>query len=447
VADQGNNPKPPARLLKPEETYVAEILEDTVLEGLRGIAEMYREAIDRLQRGEPAARKTTPEALRAQSVHWRSSAEARSGYRVRESELELAALAEELAELLPALEPKRRRKSNRKITLPSETGGLRAVPNVQNHGTRTLARILSGNVGWLEDPSGAMLAAIDGKTVGRVDLSESRGPEALRDLIARLDSPRTTKAMLTVSWLIYERSNHLPVDKVVRITVGELARAMGYQARANRSIKTEILENIGHDLQALAGIMTWAADGPYDKKRRGYDSGWVAPLIVLSAVHTHRDTSDGRRVPDELDIMLGKNWARAYAETDLLQIADGLMKVHDRNEFALGLYYQLQFRYRMTARKEGATRSIRSICEEAGIDPGGPTHRKRFLDRLESWHADLQAIGVIGHHRRSPALGTDLWPSEVFANGTYFVRPPAAIMTAYAPTRQRRAAKSAHPRG
>jgi hypothetical protein len=366
---------------------------------------------------------------------------------------ELLGLQERLRGLI---EPGPQRKSNKKIETPWEDDTLYPVPNVQNRGTRNLADIISGAAEWIDDPARdeSILAVLDGKSIGRIDLTPGRRGEAERKLTA-LVSPRTIKTMVATSRLIFERTNRLPFNKAATLSVGEVARAMGYEPGNDRGIKPEILHRIGHDLRVLSRVLTWAADGPYDRKTQSRTSDWIAPLIIISAVHIEQQTATGATVPYEFDAMLGRNWAQAFAETDLLQVAPGFMQLEEGNAIRLGWYYLTEFRYRMTDKKAGITRTIRSLCQEARIDPGEPKHRGRFLQRFEKWHDELQRQGVIGSHRRTPMLETDCPPSEVYAKGEYIVRPPKPILEAYAATRakaqerqakQRRARQKVHDR-
>jgi hypothetical protein len=334
------------------------------------------------------------------------------------------------------------RKSNRKIALPWPEGTLFPMPNIQNHGTRNLVRTISGSVEWIDDPANAAwkLAVVNGQPIGRIDLTPGGRGLAERELTA-LVGPKAIKTMVATSRLIFERTNRQPLNKPVTLTVGEVARAAGYEPGQDRGIKPEILLRIGHELRALTRIMTWAADGPYDRKTGTRPSAWIAPLISITAVHVEQNTSDGRMVPYEFDAMLGRNWAQAFANTDLLQVAAGFMELDEDNTIRLGWYYLTEFRYQMTSKKVGVTRKIAALCEAARIDTGQPKHRGRFLDRLEKWHDDLQRHGVIGFHRRSPGLDTDHPPSQLFSEGEYFVRPPAPILEAYAAPREKAAAR------
>jgi hypothetical protein len=91
---------------------------------------------------------------------------------------------------------------------------------------------------------------------------------------------------------------------------------MGYTASKDRAIDPIITQRIASDVFLLNRVVTWAADGQYERQ-----SGWIAPLIVISAVHVEQETFDGPALPYEFDAMLGRNWAAALANTDILQVA------------------------------------------------------------------------------------------------------------------------------
>jgi hypothetical protein len=357
----------------------------------------------------------------------------------------LTGVGQILADELAGAEPTRLRPSTRKIEVPWEPNTLYPAPNLQGNGTRNLGRAAAGDVTWQEDQNGGstMLALIGGQAVARVDLTPGREGEALRDDLMRVMSPRALKTMVGISRLIWEKTGRKPVNQVATVTLGELARAAGYEPGADRHIKADIRHRLGRELRALCSITTWAANGPYDKRTRSSPKEWVAPLLIIPAVHLEQLKTEDGPIPVEIDVMLGRNWATAYSNTDLVQIAPGFMKLHDDNVIRLGWYYQTEFRYRMTAQRVTVTRSIRSLCTEAGIDTGKAHDRGRFLGRLDKWHTELLEAGVIGAYRRAPATQGDAPPSQVFARGEYSVRPPDPILEAYKDVRAKAAKRPA----
>ena len=330
----------------------------------------------------------------------------------------------------------KRRASTRKIVPPWDSESLYPAPNVHNHGTRNLARAVSGTALWRNDPESRSLSAlVGGEPVAMIDLSPGQEEGALRRILEQVVSPRTIKTMVAVSRLVYERTDRKPVNQGCDVTLGELARAAGYTAGDDRKVSTEIRLRIAQELRALCAVKTWATDREYNKKTRRRAGSWVAPLLIISGVHLEELEDTEGPVPTEIGVMLGRNWANAYASTDLVQIPAGFMRLRDDNVIRLGWYYATEFRYRMTSKRVALERSIRSLCHEAGIDPGGSAHRGRFLDRLERWHTELREKRVIGSHQRGPSIGTDLSPGEIFERGTYAVRPPDDVLDAYAPAR------------
>ena len=337
----------------------------------------------------------------------------------------------------------RSRPSTRKIETPWDPDTLYPTPNLQGNGTRNLGRIASGDVAWTYDPNGAgsMLALVGESAIGRVDLSPGREGDALKSILEHVASPRALKTIVGVSRLVWEKTERKPLNRIATVTLGELARAAGYEPGPDRNVKAEIRQRLGKELRALCAITTWASDGPYDKKTRKRPMEWVAPLLSISAVLLEQLTADEGPVPVELDVMLGRNWAAAYSATDLVQIAPGFMKLHDDNVIRLGWFYQTEFRYRMTAARTTVKRTISSLCEEAVIDPGETKHRGRFLERLDKWHAELLDLNVIGAYGRTPSMGSDTTPGAAWARGMYTVRPPKSIMEAYADTRAKALAR------
>jgi hypothetical protein len=335
----------------------------------------------------------------------------------------------------------RTRATNRKIELPWPEGSLFPVPNVQNHGVRNLAHIIARDVRWQPDPGGGRgeVAVLDGKAIGRIDFTPSQ--EGAERKLLDLLGPRAIKTMVVTSRLIIEGTNRSPLNHAATLRVGEIARAMGYKVGRDRKIDPEIIRRVAGDVYMLSKVETWAADGPYDPKTKQYRSGWVAPLIAITAVHAQQLAMEGPPLPFEFDAMLGRNWAQALLDSDLLQIAPGLMDLHDENVIRLAWYYLTEFRYRMTKRTPGAARKIAALCAEARIDAGQPKHRGRFLERLEGWHVQLADKGVIGTYARAPTPGEvkqdNAWtPARIFAEGEYHVEPPPAILEAYQPARQ-----------
>lgn len=333
----------------------------------------------------------------------------------------------------------KRRASTKKIVLPWDSGTLYPAPNIQNHGTRNLARAVSRTSLWRNGPEqGSLFALVGDEQVATIDLSPGQEENALREILEQVVSPRTIKTMIAVSRLIWERTNRKPINQGCDVTLGELARAAGYTAGEDRKVSPEIRLRIAQELRALCAVRTWATDGEYNKKTRRRPGAWVAPLLIISGVHLEELEDTEGPVPTEIGIMLGRNWAQAYEKTDLIQIPAGFMQLHDDSVIRLGWYYVTEFRYRMTSRRVAIERSIKSLCDEAGIDSGGSTHRGRFLDRLERWHTELREKGVISWHQRSPGSDADQSPGAIFEGGTYSVRPPKDVAEAYAPTRKLR---------
>ena len=62
--------------------------------------------------------------------------------------------------------------------------------------------------------------------------------------------------------------------------------------------KTRVItQRIASDVFLLNRVVTWAADGPYERQKRKRQSGWIAPLIVITAVHVEQETFDGPALP------------------------------------------------------------------------------------------------------------------------------------------------------
>ena len=196
------------------------------------------------------------------------------------------------------------RRSNRKIQALSFPNGLLPVPNILNHGTRHLGQMLSGGAEWTTDPEHqAMLATINGRTVGMIEFGIGGEDEAGRIIDAL--GPRSLKCMVAISGLIYDKTRGSLVNHGATLTVGEIARAMGYKPNVARAIDTDITLRIAAELRGLTKIMTWGADRPYDKKAMRVPSGWIAPLLVILAVHVEQAGLDGTTVPIEFDAVLG----------------------------------------------------------------------------------------------------------------------------------------------
>jgi hypothetical protein len=345
----------------------------------------------------------------------------------REGRARVAAALAEL-ELVPP------HKSNRKITLPWPADSLYPVPNIQNHGTRNLGIILSGGAELRDDPEGGLgkIAVLADRTIGRVDFTRE-AERALLDVV----SPRTIKTMVATARLIWEKTNHQAIpNQAATLSIGEIARAMGYTAGKDRAIDPLITQRIASDVFLLNRVVTWAADGPYERQKRKRQSGWIAPLIVITAVHVEQETFDGPALPYEFDAMLGRNWAAALANTDILQVAPGFIELDEESAIRLAWYYLTEFRYRMTRPEPGPTLNIAALCEAARIDAGLAKNRARFLERLERWHALLQSVGVIGTYERVPPADVDESPGQLFTEANYRVEPPKPILEAYQRSRQ-----------
>jgi hypothetical protein len=326
--------------------------------------------------------------------------------------------------------------------VPWTEGSAYIMPNLQEHGTRNLGRMIAGGVRWAEDPSGNLVATGAGGTpVGMIDLTDGIAP-----VIDHL-SPKGLKAMIAVSRLIWEKTGHQPlVNRGATLTIGEVARAMGYQPDKHRSLDPEIIRRVTRDLQLLTRIQTWAASGPYNEKTKHHPTGWAAPLLVIAGIEGRRIRATDEYLPARFDAMLGRNWAEAMDRFDVIQVAPGFMGLDEDSAIALGWYYTVEFRYQMTNPKPGVRRTITLLCEELGLETSDPKNRGRLLERLEGWHRDLQRAGVIGHFERDPLPRTDLPPSAVLAQGRYFVMPPELILAEYREQRRKAAARAPKPR-
>jgi hypothetical protein len=353
-----------------------------------------------------------------------------------------AYLGQSDAKLQP-IPPTKSNKSNRK-TAQRAPGANFYAPNLLNDGTRKLGALVAGTGVWEIDSNlHAYVGTVRGARVGRIVFRSDTERAEVNHLTALL-SPRTLQTLVAISTLLYERTRGQPLNQVARLTVREIADASRYTPTKNRTIDPEILRRIGADLRALTRIETFAADGAYDPKRKRAPSGWVAPLLVISAVHIGQEGMfEGEPLPYEFDAMLGRNWAAAVKERfDVVQIAPGFMELDPgpREEQAIKLawFYLTDFRYQMKSPKPTRTFQIAPLCGSANITPE-KANLGRFLGRLEGWHARLHELGIIGAYRRNPAFdsakgaaGSDEAPREIFERGTYTVTPPAAILEAYA---------------
>jgi len=334
--------------------------------------------------------------------------------------------------------PQRPRASTKKIELPWTPVSFTPAPNVHNHGTRNLASSISGGASWETDPTGgyAVVATLGNRTIARVDLTPGQEASSMLALMSRVGSPSAIKTMVAASRLVWEKTGRMPFQHAATIGIGELARAAGYEAGDGRNIDPEIRRRIVQELRALTLVETWATDSPYDKKTRRRKGEWVAPLLVVTAAYREILHAEDGPVPTEIDIMLGRNWATAYAETDLVQIPAGFMKLHDDSVIRLAWYYVMAFRYRMMKPSMVIERPIRLLCSEAEIETGQARDRGRFLERLDKWHGLLVEHRIIGSYHRTPSIGTKdepcpERPSTVFEQGTYTVRPTQAIIDVY----------------
>jgi hypothetical protein len=344
--------------------------------------------------------------------------------------------------------PAARPHSTRKVTVPWSKTSLYRVPNVHNHGTRHLGRTVAGAVALEVAPSGEAQALIGGVPAATIDLTDPG--EGLARL-QRLLNPRAIKTLVATSRLIWEKANGQPHNRAVPLTVPEIAIAMGYTRGKDRKLDREVTYGVARDLIILSKVHTWAAEGTWNTKTHAYAAGQLTPMLIITAIRfDEADPETGMRVAYEFDGMLGSNWAEAMRRGDVVQIPPGFLKLSEGGEILLGWFYITQFRYQMTKQRTGVTRTIRALCEEAGIDPGRSDHRGRFLQRLHRWHERLQQHGVIGGYERRPPIEADLAPSVIFQQGEYMATPPPALLTAYQEERDKahaRNAKQAPQRG
>ncbi|MEK7217189.1 MAG: hypothetical protein AAB289_16520, partial [Chloroflexota bacterium] len=229
------------------------------------------------------------------------------------------------------------RKSTRKMTLPW-TGGNFLVPNIYNHGTRVMGQLVAGAGDWSRaQGQNALVATLDGRNlVGMIDLTY--GEDAARRVIDAL-RPRALKTLVAVSRLLYERTHGQPLNTSATLNVREIALATGHNPDGWRKISPEVLTAISSDLRALSQIMTYAADGEFDPKHRRHPSGWIAPLLQITAVHVAHPLADGDTSVYEFDAMLGRNWVQAMKERfGVVQIPPGFMQLNDQ-ETLLAWWY------------------------------------------------------------------------------------------------------------
>lgn len=329
------------------------------------------------------------------------------------------------------------RKRNLKVDLPWKPATPFVVANILDHATRRLGQMVAGGADWAFDLNqSAQIARIEGQAVGMIRLGTGGEDEAGRIIDAL--GARTLKTMIGTTRLLYERTNGLPKDHAAEVSVREIAEAIGYKPSQTRTIDPKILRGISEDIRALTRILTWGADGPYDGKRHRVPTGWIAPLLNIVAVSEEQIAFEGESLPYRFKAMLGENWAEAIKERfDVVQIAPGFMDLRakqDEQAIRLGWYYLTDFRYRMTKGPKKAPTPIARICADARIKVD-EVNLTRFLDRLESWHALLQAKGVIGDYQRDPnadpKANGNLPPGKIYEEGTYTVEPPEAVLEAY----------------
>jgi hypothetical protein len=168
----------------------------------------------------------------------------------------------------------------------------------------------------------------------------------------------------------------------------------GCTAGKDRAIDPLITQRIASDVFLLNRVVTWAADGPYERQKRKRQSGWIAPLIVITAVHVEQETFDGPALPYEFDAMLGRNWAAALANTDILQVAAGFIELDQESAIRLALPDRVPLPHG-AARTRADTQYRRSLrCGPYRPRPG--QNQARFLER---WHAPVAAGGRGGKRR------------------------------------------------
>jgi hypothetical protein len=332
------------------------------------------------------------------------------------------------------------RKPNRKVILPYSTGELLLMPNIQLHGTRNLGHVLAGDPEWVYDPNqGAMVARTTTGTVGMIDLSNGMDEEGARRIINAL-APRALQTIVAVSKLVYEKTAGMPINQVATLNVREIAIACGKKPDSSRKIDPDTLRRIGMDLRAASSILTWGADGPRDPKQRSRQSGWVSPILHITAVHVEQIGLDGDPIPYEFDVLLGRNWAAAIKEHyDVVQIAPGFMQLNPAREdqaIRLAWYYLTDFRYRMRRGPRRNPPSIKDMVAEARLQWDSQNLR-RSLGRLHKAHERLAELEIIGTFERTPSIEVDNdnrseWnASRVYEQGSYRVEAPAAILKAY----------------
>lgn len=351
---------------------------------------------------------------------------------MRQRLIEIAELVAKLAAETPERPP---RKSNRKTELPWADETLFPVANILNQGTRIVGLLVSGAAdNWTTDANrNAKMAQMDGKSVGMIDLSSVGGEDEAARIIDALD-PRTLKTMVAITRLIFERTKGQPINVPATVTIREVAVAAGYKPSTNRYIDPKILRRLAADLNALTKIQTFAADGPYDPKTKRAPSGWIAPLLNITAIHVEQDGFYGEKLAYEFDAMLGRPYAEAIKERyDVVQIAPAFLQLNpaeDEQAIRLAWYYLTGFRYRMTKATTASLIPIRRLCDDARLKVD-TVNLSRFLGRLEGWHKRLHELGVIGDYERVDGPAANAAPRKIFAEGAYRVEPPPAILTAY----------------
>jgi hypothetical protein len=326
------------------------------------------------------------------------------------------------------------RKSNRKVVMPFSADSLYLIPNIQNHGTRHLGLMATGAAIWMDGPQGGVkLAQINDATIGMIEIGVGGDDEAGK-IIEALGAV-TLQAMVAISKLIFEKTKGAPVNQAVTLTIREIAAAMERKPDKSRHIDSETLRRIGEATRPLTRILTWGADGKWDTKKHAYSSsGWMAPFLSITAIHAKQTTLDGDFYPYEFDAMLGRNWAEALRDRyDLIQLVPGFMKLNPSTEaqaIKLAWFYITDFRYRATKGPRKQPLGIERLCMDARIEVD-KVNLSRFLTRLDGWHKRIQDLGIIGGYQRTPSPSTNWAPRQIFAEGTYQIEPPTALVSAY----------------
>ncbi len=261
--------------------------------------------------------------------------------------------------------------------------------------------------------------------------------ETVMGMLPNGEDGTAIKTLLALPALFFDHNPDSKYNAVYEVTIPDFMRYMGFKPK-NGAFDRDDQERVWRSIVLLSrlwipGVTAHKKKGQVKATTVGQGT-WYAPIIVLQGV---QQGPYGLSLPQAVRYSLGKEFHDYYTggagdRSRMLSISPRIMELHGRrdlNPLRLAIYYASQFRINQQGLRHGRQHvpvKYITLLEQSGI----PIDRKnpaRQFGRVEAWHNELVAKGIIGgfNHPSAPAKNS---PFTDYAKLIFSVQPPTAFL-------------------